>query len=258
MQTGYGQDTRADEMILNRKIGLAGKFKLAGKLKTVRVTAVAVAALASVGVIAAAPRAGWTLTFAETPRGGFIMGNPAAPNKLAEYASYTCSHCAEFETSVAPKLKAQNIAGGNVSFEIRSLVRDPVDLTMAMLARCGGKGRFFGNHKILMANQASMLKNATKITAQTDAKLKSGDIAGFMFDVYTQLGLKPLAAQRGITDASAKACFADKAAMQKIIEMTRESGSKYDIKGTPAFLLNDKLIPHAHDLASIQAALAAQ
>jgi protein-disulfide isomerase len=216
----------------------------------------AVTAFAAVN--AAAPKTNWLMTFTETPAGGYIVGNPAAPTKLVEYASYTCSHCAEFETGVAPALKSQNIAGGKISFEIRTLVRDPFDLTIAMLARCGGKGRFFGNHKLFMSKQRDILANTAKITPQTDAKLKAGNVAGFMTDAYSQLGLKPLAAQRGISEAAAKACFADKTALQKIIAMTELSGSKYAIAGTPAFLIDDKLMPHAHDLASIQAALAAK
>ncbi len=216
----------------------------------------ALTALAPVN--AAAPKTNWLMTFTETAAGGYIVGNPAAPTKLVEYASYTCSHCAEFEIETVPVLKSQNIAGGKISFEIRTLVRDPFDLTIAMLARCGGKGRFFGNHKLFMSKQSDILGNTSKISPQTDAKLKAGNVAGFMTDVYGQLGLKPLAAQRGISDVAAKACFADKMALQKIIAMTELSGSKYAITGTPAFLINDKLLPHAHDLASLQAALAAE
>lgn len=238
---------RANIMILNR---------LATRLL---VGTAAATALVSAAMIQGAPaRTNWLLTFSETAKGSFVMGNPAAPQKLVEYASYTCSHCAEFETDVAPKLKAQNIAGGNVSFEIRNLVRDPLDLTIAMLARCGGKGRFFGNHKLLMANQKSILANVDKITPQTEEKLKAGNVSGFMIDVFTQLGLQPLARQRGITDTSAKACLSDKLAMQKIIDMTEESSIKYAINATPAFLINDKVIPHAHDLESIQTAIKAK
>jgi protein-disulfide isomerase len=109
-----------------------------------------------------------------------------------------------------------------------------------------------------MAKQSSILANVAKISPQTEAKLKAGNLAGFMTDAYTQLGLKPLAAQRGISDAAAKTCFADKAALQKVIAMTELSGTKYAITGTPAFLVNDKLMPHGHDLASIQNALAAK
>jgi protein-disulfide isomerase len=247
MQMDANATNRAENMILNRS---ARRFL---------VGAAAATALAAAAMIQAAPaRTNWLLTFSETAKGSFIMGNPAAAKKLVEYASYTCSHCAEFETDVAPKLKAQNISGGNVSFEIRNLVRDPLDLTIAMLARCGGKGRFFGNHKLLMANQTSILANAGKITPQTEAKLKAGNITGFMIDAFAQLGLQPLAKQRGITDANAKACLSDKLAMQKIISMTEESSTKYAINSTPAFLIDDKLTPHAHDLASIQTAIKAK
>ena len=221
--------------------------------------AIAVAAFGSISMVgAAAPRTNWLLTFTETAEGSFIVGNPAARTKLAEYASYTCGHCADFENNVAPAVKSQHVANGAVSFEIRNLVRDPVDLTLAMLARCGGKGRFFGNHKLLMAQQRTLLANASKITPQTEAKLNTGNVTGYMIDVYSQLGLKPLAAQRGISDASAKACLSDKAALQKILKMTEISSTKYAIAGTPAFLVNDKLAPSGHDLASIEAALAAK
>ncbi len=231
-------------MILNR----AAKWTLSGVF--------AIAALASVSI--AAPAANWLLTFTETAAGGYIVGNPAAPTKLVEYASYTCGHCAEFENDVAPQLKAQNIAGGKVSFEIRSLVRDPYDLTIAMLARCGGKGRFFGNHKFFMANQNAILANSSKVSQESGEKLKTGNVTGFMLDAFSQMGLSKWTKQRGITDAAAKTCLSDKAALQKIIAMTELSSTKYAITGTPAFLINDKLMSHAHDLASIQKALAAK
>jgi protein-disulfide isomerase len=234
----------ARKMILNRtaKLAFASAFALMVSAPAATTTA-------------APARINWLLTFTETPRGSFIMGNPAAPKKLVEYASYTCSHCAEFENTVAPKLKAQNIASGNVNFEIRNLVRDPFDLTIAMLARCGGKGRFFGNHKLFMAKQSAIFANSSKVTPQTDAKLKAGNIAGFMIDVYAQLGLNKLANERGISDTGAKACLSDKAALQKVITMTEESGTKYAINSTPAFLIGEKIVPGAHDLVTIQAAL---
>ena len=34
---------------------------------------------------------------AQTPEGGFVMGNPNAKVKLIEFGSMTCPHCAEFE-----------------------------------------------------------------------------------------------------------------------------------------------------------------
>ena len=109
-------------------------------------TLFAVAAALGGGALVAAPaKSNWLQTFSLTPKGSHIIGNPAAATKLVEYASYTCGHCAHFEIEDVPQIKNQFVATGKVSLEMRNLVRDPMDLTAAMLARCGGKGRFFGH-----------------------------------------------------------------------------------------------------------------
>jgi protein-disulfide isomerase len=201
--------------------------------------AICIAAPFFTTTVQAAP-ANWSLTFSETPGGGYIVGNPAARNHVVEFASYTCSHCAEFEANEAPSLKSSYVASGKARFEIRALVRDPVDLTLAMLARCGGKGRFFGNHKFLMANQQAILNKADQISAANQAKLKAKDIHGFMLGAYTDMGLAALVSQRGITGPQARICLSDKGALQKILGMGEEASSKYPIKGTPAFVVNGK------------------
>jgi len=90
----------------------------------------------AIAPIAAPAGKNWVDMAAETPEGGFRIGNPNAPIKLVEYASHTCPHCAEFSVTGAAPLDAY-VGKGTVSYEIRNLVRDPVDLTVAMLARCG-------------------------------------------------------------------------------------------------------------------------
>jgi protein-disulfide isomerase len=212
----------------------------------------------AVAINAATPSANWLLTFSETPSGSFVMGNPAAPIKLTEYASYTCGHCADFEVIEAPKVKSQNIASGKVSFEVRNLVRDQYDLTLAMLARCGGKGRFFGNHNFLMANQQAILANTTKISAATAQKLTNNDYAGYMVGAYVDMGLGTFMAKRAITDVQAKACLADNAALKKILAMTQLASSKYAINATPTFLVDDKVASDAHNFATIQPYLTAK
>ena len=171
--------------------------------RTHRFAAIFTGALVLIGsaALATAPaKPAWLLTFTVSPVGGHIIGNPAAPTKLVEYASYTCGHCGAFETNEAPMLKSQYVANGKVSFEIRNLVRDEIDLTAAMLARCGGKGRFFGNHRHLMATQATW-SDDSKITPPTVAKLQANDLIGFMLAAHTELGLDKVMQARGITAA---------------------------------------------------------
>jgi protein-disulfide isomerase len=198
-------------------------------------------ALAIPASSAPAPKSAWLAAYSQSDKGGFIVGNPSATTKVIEYASYTCSHCAHFEVTDAPLLKSQYVAGGKVSYEIRILVRDQIDLTLAMLARCGGKTKFFGNHNTLMTNQAAILAKGGKITAAAQAKLQKADYTGFMADAYQQLGLSKLMATRGITDAQAKTCVGDKAALAQILAMTDEATGPLGLKGTPGFLLNDKV-----------------
>jgi protein-disulfide isomerase len=206
-------------------------------------------ALGSAGVVAAQAKSAWALTVTLSLVGGHIIGNPAATTKVVEYASYTCGHCADFEAIEAPVLKNSYVANGKTSFEIRNLVRDPLDLTAAMLARCGGKGRFFGNHKLLMATQGKWA-NGEKITAATEAKLNADDLVGFMQGAYTELGLNTIMQARGVTAAQAKACLADSDALAKVITMTKEAGAK-GVTGTPSFTINGKLVD-GHDLASLK------
>ncbi|MFC4291337.1 thioredoxin domain-containing protein [Sphingorhabdus arenilitoris] len=198
----------------------------------------------------------WTENFGETPLGSFIVGNPDAPIKLVEYASYTCGHCATFESNDAPILKAEKVANGSVSFEIRSLVRDPIDLIMASLARCGGKDKFFGNHQFLMAKQREFSGRAAQLTDPTIDLLRKQDWNGFLVAAYAEMKLGELMQEQSITDTQAKICLSDKAATENLLAVTDDAGPKYNIQGTPSFLINDKL-SDAHNYLSLKPLLAA-
>ena len=203
---------------------------------------------------AAPAKPNWLTTVTVAENGAHVLGSPAAANKVVEYMSYTCGHCANFEAKDAPQFKAQYISTGKASLEIRNMLLNPIDLTAAMLARCGGKGRFFGNHKHLFATQTVWLGKTKNITATTEAKLKTEDYAGFMTDVYTQIGLVPIMQQRGITLAQGNACLADKASLKAILDMT-DAGSGLGVTGTPSFLVNGQLQDHVHSFAELKAVL---
>lgn len=205
--------------------------------------------------LAAAPAPSkWLSTVNVTDKGAHVLGNPAAPNKVVEYLSYTCGHCADFELKEAPAFKAQSVASGKASYEVRNLVLNSVDLTAAMLARCGGKGKFFGNQRHLFATQSVWLGKTKNITAETQAKLKSEDYAGFMIGAFDALGLGPIMQQRGITPAQAKVCLADKTALNTIIAMT-DAGAALGVQGTPSFMVNGVLQDHIHNAAELKAVL---
>ena len=94
-------------------------------------------------IAAVSPPAGqkWVDTASDTALGGVVIGNPDAPVKLVEYASHTCPHCALFAAEATGPLRDKYIASGVVSYGIRNQIHDPVDLDVAMLARCNGPAR---------------------------------------------------------------------------------------------------------------------
>lgn len=233
----HSLDSEAD---MGRKTSLFSHRLLAWSLGAV---------LLAGGAVAAQAKTNWLLTFSLSEKGGHIIGSPQAGTQLVEYASYTCPHCAQFEASEVPALKSQFIANGKISFEIRNLVRDPLDLTAAMAARCGGKGRFFGNHRHLMATQA-IWADDSKISDATAAKWQAEDYLGYLQASYTELGLDKVMTTRGIAATQGRACMADTAALKAVFAMTNEANGPLALPGTPSFLVNGKVVD-GYDLATL-------
>src|SRR6476469_2811308 len=105
----------------------------------------AMAALALVGAgpaKRAAPSAAggpnnWNAVVSRTTHDSYVLGNPNAKLKLVAFISYTCPHCAAFDKEAEAPLRLTLIGTGKGSLEVRSFLRDPVDLTVAMLTHCG-------------------------------------------------------------------------------------------------------------------------
>jgi protein-disulfide isomerase len=176
------------------------------------------------------------LKVSETPPGGYVLGNPQAKIRLLEYMSFTCSHCAHFSTEGAAVLKRGFVARGEVSYEVRNAVRDAFDLTAALLARCGGPGRFFGNMDVIFANQAKWMADLQKLDT---TKLQKADHATVVRLIAQGSGLNALMAKRGFTPVQLRQCLNDKAATDKIIAMTKDAWDVRKIQGTPSFYIND-------------------
>ncbi len=198
--------------------------------------AVAVAVVPT--ALAAAPAAKWTSHVALSPIGGHVLGNPAAPAKLVEYVSYTCSHCAHFVAEASGPLKTGYVQGGKVSVEVRNAVRDKYDLAAALLARCGGPRRFFGNHEALFANQNAWME---KLQVYDRDAAKPEEQKAALRDIGQKTGLYALMAKRGFTPAQLNACINNAASMKQILAMTDEAWKKVKIGGTPAFTINGAL-----------------
>lgn len=201
--------------------------------------------------IAAGPVNKWVAQITQSKIGGHVMGNPAAPTKLVEYVSYTCSHCAQFVAEGTAPLRDRYISGGKLSVEVRNAVRDRYDLAAALLARCGGPRRFFGNHEALFANQDAWM---AKIVAYDRNAAKPTDEKAALRDIGRNTGLYALMNKRGFTDRQLDACVASPTAMSQIMAMSDDAWKRVQIHGTPGFTINGTLV-NGSDWMRLQAAL---
>lgn len=196
----------------------------------------------------------WVDVVADTPEMGVVMGNPDAPLKLVEYASYTCSHCADFSAKASEPLRKM-VSTGRLSYEFRSFLRDPYDLMMALLARCGGAEPFFPLTEQLMANQSAFFAKAQAIDPKAaEATLKLPPNQRFVA-LAGPTGLIDFAKQRGIPEAKAKQCLADTKAADGLVNKAQEGAKQYDISGTPTFLLNGAVVEDAANWDVLRARL---
>lgn len=203
--------------------------------------AVFLAAAATAGaLVAAAPATEWAGHATQTAKGAFVLGNPAAPIKLVEYGSYTCSHCAEFSKSSEAVLKGQMVRSGKVSLEYRHLIRDPADLGAAILARCTGTRGFFPTSAMIFATQETWLpKLASYAKAHPELDAKPGIAQARV--LVDAAGLTQAVRARGLTPAQINACFADKAGVDRITAMTGDA--PIEVQSTPTFYINNQLQP---------------
>ena len=214
--------------------------------------------LAATLSIAAAPRAGnWNAAVAVTSAGGHVMGNPDAPLKLAEYVSYTCSHCADFQREADAPLLIYFVRPGKVSIEVRHLVRDPIDLTVAMLANCGEPAKFFRNHNAFLKGQARWMARLDSASEGERRRWTSGDAAARRRAIASAFGFYAIMEGLGYGRPAADRCLADEAMARRLAAQTREAAS-IGVAGTPSFLLNGELLAGTHDWRSLEAQLRAR
>ena len=187
---------------------------------------------------AAAPR--WSATVNESAIGAYSVGNPAAKIKLVEYFSYTCHVCGDFAKASAVPLKTLYIDKGLVQIEYRNLVRDPVDMTAALLARCGGPKAFAGNHQAIFAAQPAMLDRITKATDKQKTSWFEGTTGERARKIAADTGLAALMTARGYPAARQNVCLDSGVAQAELTGMTNIAHNADRVEGTPAFYINGR------------------
>lgn len=149
-----------------------------------------------------------------------VLGRADAPITIIEYASFTCSHCANFNTDVLPELKKRYIDTGKAKLVFRDLPTAPlqVSASLAALARCSAPDRFFDVTEYLMNGQ--------------EEAFRTSDIGAWMRGAIPQTGR---------TEAELLECMNSqplREGMNADIAAAQASG----ITGTPALFVNGKRV----------------
>lgn len=150
------------------------------------------------------------------------LGAADAPVDFIEYASFTCSHCADFSTEVFPKLKAEYIDTGKIRFAQRDVYFDDVGLWAGILARCGDESKFYPVAGMLFESQREWLsaKNGEELAAN----------------------LRKIGAKAGYSAEQMDACWQDEAKVQSLVATFQQNAVADQIEGTPTFIIDGEKV----------------
>lgn len=222
-----------------------------------RLATLTAAALAFLSVPAAGARENWTAKVTVQPDGSHVLGNPAAKVKLTEYVSYTCPHCAHFQQDAEAPMRLAYVMPGKLSVRVAHVIRDPVDLTVAMLTNCGDPAGFFKRHHVFLQGQDRWLARMGAMTQAQRRRWNSGDTPSRLRAIAADFDFYELMAQRGYSRAAVDRCLADKAMSERLIAQTA-AAQEAGVLGTPSFALDGVLLAATHDWQSLNVQIRAR
>lgn len=188
---------------------------------------------------------------------GHLIGNPKAASTMIEFISYTCPHCADFAGEGETGLDLVLVSPGKMNLEVRSFIRNPIDLAVSLVAACGPVRGFKDRHRRLMMTQADWMEKARQAPrAQLEVWFR-GD-ANARVNAANALGLVDMFAKGGQSRAALTACLMDDKAAAKLLDDTDAARSEFGVPGTPSFALDGKLIKDVHDWKALYPVLSAR
>lgn len=204
------------------------------------------------------PRANWVAAGSITAEGHHLLGNPGAGLRLVEYVSYTCPHCAQFEVQSEAQLKIGMVAPGKGAIEVRNFVRDPIDMTVALLTNCVPANRFFPLHTAFLRAQPTWIMPATTSSEAQRQRWTTGPFAARTRAIASDFKFYEFMGARGMSRTAVDRCLANEALAKKLAAQTDEAVDKFFVTGTPSFMVDGVLLAGTHDWASLKPQLEAR
>lgn len=187
-----------------------------------------------------------------TPEGYHVLGNPAARLRVVEFVSYTCPHCSHFEIESEGQLKIGMIAPGKGAIEVRNFVRDPVDMTVALITNCVPANRFFQLHTAFMRMQPQWIGPLSNATEAQRQRWTTGTFASRTRAIASDFKFYDFMAARGMDRPTMDRCLANETLAKKLAQQTDDAAEKLGVTGTPSFMIDGIVLAGTHDWDSLR------
>jgi protein-disulfide isomerase len=145
-----------------------------------------------------------------------VFGQADAPITIIEYASMTCSYCANFHNDVVPELKRKWIDTGKAKLVTRPFPLDQVALRAEMLARCLPPERYHPMIETLFKTQQKWAVQDWRPALERTARLA------------------------GVSSKEFDACLANKALEDEIVQSRLTATTQLNVNATPTLFVNGR------------------
>lgn len=162
--------------------------------------------------------------------GELVLGDPAAPVTIIEYASLSCDHCGAFHRETLPVFKERYIDTGKVKLVFRDFPLEQGALRAAMIARCAGPERRYNFVDAFFSHQEGWSHAKDPLAA-----------------------LKQLAKLGGLSGPEIDTCLADKSLEEAVLQSRLTGQSSFDIRSTPTFIINGRAYPGSQSVEELAA-----
>lgn len=147
--------------------------------------------------------------------GDVYIGKPDAKLTIVEYASMTCSHCADFHTKSFPEMRRRYLDTGKARYVLREFPLDPLAVAASMLARSRGDERYYETVDAFFSTQATWAFTSKPYDAIREA-----------------------AAKAGITGDQFEAVLKDQKLYEGVLSSRERAAKDFGVTSTPTFFLN--------------------
>lgn len=164
-----------------------------------------------------------------------VIGKPDAKIVIVEYASLSCSHCANFHNKVLPDLKAKYLDTGAARLIVREFPTSERALVAHMLTRCA-------------APDKAVPLLSELFHKQDEWAFGDGDPTPKLKAFATGVG--------GMTPEAFETCTKDQKLFDKLVANFTAAGNKFGVNATPTFFINGKRLNDAATMEAFDKVLA--